>query len=281
MISIAFETLFDTNTEGSGQELTSGIHSGNAGDLIFSLPTVRALSIKHLILNVHSSTQQYRAFSEETTRNLVPLLMHQEYIERVSIVRCGLKLEGLDPALINVDFNLDDFRNQDLSQLHLMAAHARAFKVEIDPNVPFLSVPDQEGHPEPSDDVIMSFTPRYRVLSDEFVRALVPHFNFRRALIVGIPGEWREIAGIPGTVRKCKDLLEMACLIKRSGLFMGNQSLPAAIAEGLKAPRILDIPQFSNAFPIGPLGFVFPVTIGELTMVVRYIQDGRNIKPVF
>ena len=84
------------------------------------------------------------------------------------------------------------------------------------------------------------------------------------------------MAGIPGRVRKYADFLEMAQLIQQARIFIGNQSLAAAIAEGLKAPRIIDLPiEPCNAFPIGPKGYVLPAVRAEFVAIVHRLCGDR------
>jgi hypothetical protein len=118
----------------------------------------------------------------------------------------------------------------------------------------------------------MAITPRHRVLSDEYVRQIA--LQFVNPLILAIPEEWRAITGIPGRVHKCDDLLEMACLINRAPLFIGTPSLASAIAEGLKVPRIVDLPSIANAFPIGPRGYVIPSRLVDFQRTVRHLTPG-------
>lgn len=271
MVSIKFRTIEDFRKEDPAGPPVSGIHSGNAGDVIYSLPSVRALGIRHLILNVYTDPDPLRKLSERNARALTPLLLAQEYVDRVTLVTAGVPLEAVDPQCIDVDYVLDRFRNEDVEHVHLMQAHAKALHAAIDVNVPFLRVP--EGAAEASE-VVLALTPRYRGLSDEFLRDLMLYFD--DILILAIPDEWRSVAGIPGRVRQCADFLEMAQLIQRTKIFIGSPSLASAIAEGLKAPRIIDRPlEFPNAFPIGPRGYVLPSGRAEFVDIVRRLDGGR------
>ncbi|MBV9759295.1 MAG: hypothetical protein JO340_01915 [Acidobacteriaceae bacterium] len=264
MVSISFKTVLDQSKIEGEAPRTSAIHSGNGGDVLYSLPTVKALGVRHLILNVYRSPDPNRKLTEEMARGLVPLLLAQDYIDRVTIVKAGVPLEDVDPDCIGVDFILDRFRTVEFTHTHLMHAYARALGVEIDPNEPFLSVPE-EGSERAG--VVLSLTPRYRALTDEFVRELGLYFE--DIVAVGIPDEWRAVSGFDARVRTCRDFLELAHMIQHSALFIGNPSLASAIAEGLKAPRIIDLPSVANAFPIGPRGYVLPARRADLFDIVR------------
>ncbi|MDR3698640.1 MAG: hypothetical protein P4L56_03335 [Candidatus Sulfopaludibacter sp.] len=271
MVSIKFKTIEDFGGTGHAAPRVSGIHSGNAGDVIYSLPAVRALGIRHLVLNVYRDPNPLRRLTEENARALVPLLLAQDYVDRVTLVSAGVPLESVDPECIDVDYVLDRFRRQDALHLHLMHAHALAVHAEIDAVSPFLRVP--EDLPE-AGEVVLALTPRYRTLTEEFLRDLMLYFD--DILILAIPEEWRSVAGIPGRIRKCADYLEMAGLIQQARVFIGNPGLASAIAEGLKAPRIVDLPlEPVNAFPIGPNGYVLPAGRAEFVDIVRRLCGDR------
>lgn len=276
MVSIAFSTLLDRAKPGTdGGKQLSAIHSGNGGDILYSLPAVKALGVRHFILNVFRSPDPLRKLTQEMAFSLVPLLLEQDYIDRVTVVRAGLSLETVDPACIGVDYLLDRFRLEDISQSHLMYAHARATGARINPNVPFLSLTDEEDATD-RPDVVLAITPRYRVLTDEFIRELALYFE--NMVVLAIPEEWRTASGIPGGVRQCADILEMARIIRSARLFIGNPSLASAVAEGLKAPRLVDLPiALPNAFPIGPHGYVLPGRRAEFLDVVRRLC-GDNLR---
>ena len=182
------------------------------------------------------------------------------------------------PDCISVDYNLDRFRNEDTDNLHLIESHARAQGVCIDPNDAFLTAPKSTST-QGSPDVVMAFTPRHRVLTDDFIRRMVIHQKFRQPLILGIPEDWRAVAGVPGTLRTCEDMLEMARLINSAPVFIGSPSLASAIAEGLKAPRLVDLQSVSNDFPVGPGGFVIPTHIEELSLIFQHLGiNGSSIR---
>ncbi len=271
MVSIKFRTIEDFRKSDGATPQVSGIHSGNSGDVIYSLPSVRAIGIRHLILNVYRDPNPLRNMTEQNARALVPLLLAQDYLDRVTLVSAGVPLESVDPECIDVDYVLDRFRNQDALRVHLMHAHAQAVHADIDANTPFLRVPVET---QEVSEVVLALTPRYRALTDEFLRDLMLYFD--DILILTIPNEWRSVAGISGRVRRCADFLEMAQLIQQAAVFIGNPSLASAIAEGLKAPRIIDLPlDVPNAFPLGPRGYVLPTGRTEFVDIVQRLCGDR------
>src|SRR6476469_796725 len=92
------------------KSLTAFKHSGNAGDIIYSLPTIFELSKNgkaHLFLKVDSKGEYSYYYhplgnvmlTETMVTMLAPLLLHQPQIEKV-------EKYGADP----VDYDLDQFR---------------------------------------------------------------------------------------------------------------------------------------------------------------------------
>jgi hypothetical protein len=68
----------------------------------------------------------------------------------------------------------------------------------------------------------------------------------------------------------------MARLIQQARVFIGNPGLASAIAEGLKAPRIVDLPlEPANAFPIGPNGYILPAGRAEFVDIVWRVCGDR------
>ena len=56
----------------------------------------------------------------------------------------------------------------------------------------------------------------------------------------------------------CKDFLELAQIIKACKLFIGNECFAYSVAEGLKAPRLLEAsPDFPVVFPVGDKAYDF------------------------
>ena len=280
-LSINFKVLWDSLDEAKSAKNVARtcIHSGNAGDIIYSLPTVKELGAKHYIINLNSDPAiGGRGITFEAAKALAPLLLAQSYIERVTIVRCNVFLEYLDPdqPMEGIDYILDRFRLQDPDKHHLAISHAMAFGIHVNLYEKWLYVGVEE---KIKDYVIVALTPRYRSLPREFwVKVLSGLDNI---ILLGIPREFYCMAGINGDFVTCKDFLEMAKIINGSKLFIGNPSLPYAIAEGLKIPRLVELPyQPRNAYPIGKNGYVVPNSIKEARMLIEQLVSDSKEKKV-
>ena len=215
-------------------------HSGALGDVIFSLPAVRALGGGVLYLDPQGGegdplladpdTGRTRAdFSAQTIESVKPLLLLQEYISDVR-TWTGQK----------VDYNLDEFRRH-LDAGNLCDAYLRAF------NLPFthketawlvvddpVSIP---GHP-----VVVNRTVRYTG-NHIFWQKILPKVH-KEALFVGFPKEheiFEYTFGIPIRYYPTPTILDLARVIAGAKQFIGNASSANAIAEGLKKNKILEV----------------------------------------
>ena len=275
-ISIDFKVLWDSLGEKSLPEekelgLKRCIHSGNAGDIIYSLPTVIELGANHYVINLCSDPGfGGRNIDFSTARALAPLLLVQPYIKRVTIVSSNLPLEFLDQPIESIDYILDRFRLHEPWKHHLAICHAMAFGLHLNLYEKWLHL-DME---KPGKDyIVLCLTPRFgSLLKEHWQEALSGLDN---VIAIGIPQEFHCIAGIAADFVTCSDFLEMAKMIQGCRLFIGNQNLPYAIAEGLKVPRIVELfKEWPNAYPIGRSGYIAPSSIKEARdLIYRLISD--------
>jgi hypothetical protein len=279
-ISINFKVLWDSLSESSiptGKDLAlkSCIHSGNAGDIVYSLPTATELGANHYVINLCSDPGfGGRNIDFPTARALAPLLLSQPYIERVSIVSSNIPLEFLDQPIEGIDFVLDRFRLHEPPKHHLALCHAMAFGVHINLYEKWLHLEVEKSDKEY---IILCLTPRYRSMSKEYWMDILSGLD--NVIALGLPEEFDCVAGITADFVTCNDFLEMARMIQGCRLFIGNPSLAYAIAEGLKVPRMVELPtEWRNAYPIGRSGYVAPSSIAEARdLIHRLISDSPGI----
>lgn len=198
-------------------------HSGKLGDIIYSLPAVRAMGGGKLLL------QENAAIGDRLTTDLrcsmAELLRMQPYITAVEDFRD------------QTDFvDLDAFRRRPLTE-NLAEQHLRTF--DLDPrekDTRWLWV----DRPEllPARPVVIH---RSKNLHDpEFPWPAVYLKYAKMAVFVGTPDEHRDFVAKFGDIQyqPTATLADLARLIAGCELFIGNQSCPFAIAEGLKANAI-------------------------------------------
>lgn len=196
-------------------------HSGKLGDLIYSLPVVKHLGGGSIFLRLHGMGQ----LSEDIANQALPLLLAQPYVESAWIWHGE-----------HIDVDLDRFRNvPDVRTTNLVEAHFVG-QGEVVPlhNAPWLTI-DAKPHGRPvfarSGDHHGwdgMWKPCLRMLDAPlFVGSVEEHARFQE--LFG-PLEWFATP----------DLAELARTIAGGSVFVGNQSCPYAIAEGLQVKAILE-----------------------------------------
>ncbi|WP_029008274.1 hypothetical protein [Azospirillum halopraeferens] len=271
----------------------SAVHSGNMGDVLYALPALAAAGVERVILNVCSDPGiGGRVMSAAMAEFLAPLLLAQPGIRRVDVAEVpvrlapgfgerarrevlsrGLPLEHVPAEALGVDLVLDRFRLEPLERLHLVEAHARAAGVRADGARPFVHLPDAVDEPGRDAPIVLSLTPRYRHQPAEFFADLLRGLG--PVVMVGLPDDAPVYAGIEGTMVTAADGLELARLIAGARAFVGAPSMPYALAEGLKVPRLVDVPGFpANAFPLGPRGWVLPARPRAARRLLEAVLEG-------
>ena len=232
------------------------IHSGNAGDLIYSLPAMRKASeLKsekvHLYLHINvpakygqlhhpmGSVQMNRQMAEM----LIPLLISTDFIGKCEITE--------EPQ--QVDYNFDLFR-----KFHNYTGHISQWYFHIYPELTCdLSVPikfDWLPIPEVFD-IVLNRTSRYHNPTFDYT-ALRQYQD--RITFVGLPEEYRVISAKLPNIKHypVQNFYELAQVISGCNLFIGNQSMAFAIAEQMKHPRVVEIcPTAHNVIPTGQNGY--------------------------
>jgi len=227
-------------------------HSGNLGDIVYSLPTVIALqrqsnSEVNLYLKTFAQAAYYiGAFhpygnykmTDDAAEYMIPLLQEQSYIKKIDIWTNQ-----------KIDYALDSFRTingLDLSRGYLARWYFYTFSVTFDLSRPWLFV--EKSNKDLGIVVNRSF--RYRNLGIDYKFLS----DYSSVHFVGLEEEYvvcrKEIPKLEWI--QTKNALELAEVIASAKLFIGNQSFPFAIAEGLKAPRVLEVcPWSPNIIPHG------------------------------
>lgn len=213
-------------------------HSGNAGDIIYSLPTVYALSQNakaHFHLNInqpaHYGKRQHPLgnlmLNQKMAEMLQPLLNAQEEINSCTIY------DSVTP----IDYDLDAVRRYPLllSRGNISRWYFYIFATNYDLSKAWLKViPDTSF----KDRIVIARSQRYRSpgIDYSFLK------NYKTAFI-GVEQEWKEMKEMLPDIEHVpvKNFLEMAQVIAGSKFFIGNQSFPFSIAEGLKVKRILEV----------------------------------------
>ena len=214
--------------------MTTFLHSGDMGDIIYSLPTIRAMGGGDLFLDeLGGKFDEYvrgmlpvwmdrLKFDEESIRFLTPLLNAQSYIS-------STKTHNLCP----VEINLNKFRNHlgtFPSKKSLCDAHFDAFGITEKNVSPWIHVVPNRVRP-----LVIARSARYQS-SHLWWDMNHKYFTRQQCCFVGTELEYSTFVSAidcdPLFVRT-STALELAEIIAGAEMFYGNQSLPMAIRIGL------------------------------------------------
>jgi len=228
-------------------------HSGNAGDIIYALPSLRMLAGEQgaklsLALNVPMRDRKLKhplggvQLNQKMYDMLTPLLSRQDYIKELAVY------DGTP-----VDYDLDVFRDAPfrMDRLGICRWYFYLFGIACDLSKPWLKV---EPDPAYKDRIVVARSKRYRNLtfSYKFLQ------QYGAPVFVGLADEYEDFRSqVPQAEWvEVNDFHQLARIIAGSRLFIGNQSFPYSIAEGLKVPRVLELdPGMPNVVPAGEHGY--------------------------
>lgn len=194
-------------------------HTADLGDIIASLPTIRALGGGHLLIGERTG----RHGGRETLRGaryeaLKPLLQAQPYIDSV---------EWSD-KIPNTRYDFSTFRHDHIKGENLAQWQARHLGVSISES-PWLLV---EPSPKTRGRVIFTRSLRYHG-AFPWDKALQ---RYKDPLFLGLPEEYQAFQtkwGKPIESRTAANILELAQLIRGSDLLICNQSAPFWLGIGM------------------------------------------------
>ena len=213
-------------------------HSGNSGDIIYSLPAVFELAkagTATFSIELNRKLKDVVGFhplgnvmmNARVAQMLTPLLLHQPRIEAVSVYNNEA-----------VDYNLDLFRDYSfpLDRGSIVRWYFYVYGITADTSKPWLEAPKDDYY---SNAIVIARSHRYQspVVDYSFLK------RYANLIFIGVPEEYESMKQmLPDIVYKpVSDFLEMATIINSCRLFIGNQSFPFSIAEGLKVKRLLEV----------------------------------------
>lgn len=199
------------------------LHSGDLGDIIYALPTIRHLGGGKILWHKHEATPKS---GPEQWLALAPLIAAQPYITGI-----GTRQEGDE-----VTHDFTHFRGRYHPRRTLALSQSQHLGIQrVDTWTPWLQAPHPERHGRP----VFARSARYQnpAWSQIWLTVARTHEN---ALFVGTAAEHEAFSAAFGPVeyRPTKDFAELANVIAGAGVFVGNQSSPYAVAEGLKVNSI-------------------------------------------
>jgi len=241
-------------------------HSGDAGDLIYALPAMRAKAGRQKVgIILTRRTKVRRPWDPEWVCNARSLLELQPYVSHVHY------LEGTDQRTRLWDHDVDPFRPYLIKSYRWGATIADYVSI-------ILGVSDQSSHQPWLEVDEPSFVPGRSVIFARSSRYHNRNFPWKRvyeayrgkSVFVGTQTEHAVFQGTYGKLPLAvtPTLLDVARLIAGSKLFIGNQSVPYAIAEGLKHRTVQEpstkIPDCMWARPNATFGWRATVPLPEI-----------------
>jgi len=212
-------------------------HSGDLGDIIYSLPTVRALGGGVLFLDPNGGQGiiphlPRTRLNAALIQSIRPLLVRQPYIQDV-----------LPWAGEPIDYDLDKFRDTDTPK-NISDVHLEAFGLpSSERDRAWLSVDDPITIP--GRQLVINRTVRFQSNHTFWENFMFGYKN--ECVFVGLPKE-HEIfvytfeVDIP--YYPTPDVLTLARVIAGSAQLIANQSLCHAIAQGLQHNLVCEVYQF-------------------------------------
>jgi hypothetical protein len=248
-----FPALLEVGSLDNQSEVV-GLHSGNLGDIIYSLPTAFALGITHYVVNICADPAfGNRSINTDSALAIAKFLCGQGSIKKATVIRTQVPWEYADPNSIGVDYVLDTFRiNWVEEKLHLVHRHALPFGIKVDAAKPWLTTLPPKPNQKPY--VVVALTQRYRRFDGQYYEQLLKDLPEEQIYFVGVDGDLPQKLHVPGLFKKFDDLAEMAAFVTGASLVIGNPSFPYAIAEATKTQRWLETPDNLNVHPLESSG---------------------------
>lgn len=233
-------------------------HSGNAGDIIYALPTIKkihettgvAINL-YLILGKPLNLRFYNnhplgnvMMNAKMAALLFPLLRSLPYIN---------KCEIYTDEVINID--LDYFRAGLVPQDRGNIARWCSYITGVTPDLwqEWITVEPNTGY---ADSIIIARSGRYQNTDIDY--SFISKYNNLK--FIGVESEYNDIKRFLPNIEwiQVEDFLQLAQVIAGCKFFIGNQSFPYSIAEALKVPRILEVSfEVINVVPEGRNGHDF------------------------
>ena len=220
-------------------------HSGDMGDIVFSLPVIKELGGGILYLDPEGGEQEplvawnnynKTKLDEKSIDNLKPILEAQDYIKEVKLWEPSVK----------IDYNLDKFR-QHVKFNNLTASHLDAFglldKMETWTHTPWLEI-KPKSLPEGKTTILARSC---RVHSNYSFWEQLDDAIIDASVFVSHPKEFEYfLYTFPRYIGRIERLntpalADLASYICACDLFIGNQGLPHALAEGMKKKIVNEV----------------------------------------
>jgi hypothetical protein len=233
-------------------------HSGNAGDIIYALPTIKRISeITGVPINLYfklgrpMDLPNYSShplgnvmLNQKMADMLFPLVRSQAYISKCDIYHDQI-----------IDIDLDYFRSGLVPMNKGNIARWCSYITGVSPDLWkrwLLIEPDKNF----SDSIVIARSGRYqnKYIDYSFLN------EYDNLKFIGVESEYNDIKRFLPLIEwiEVENFLQMAQIIAGCKFFIGNQSFPYSVAEAMKVPRILEgAYDVINVVPEGEGGYDF------------------------
>lgn len=208
-------------------------HGGDLGDTVYAVPALRRLA-EPVHLTLYPNHGVTRVLMDETNANrILPLLNAQPGVTadwKPTYEPDGLRLDFGVRRFYRNGFNLADIHSHWVGHDHWPTEH------------PWLTV-DFPVYDYP---IVVARSARYR--DDNYPWKYLYDQFAGRACFVGVPWEHEDFERRVGKIPfyETASLLEAARVMAGADIFLGNQSCPRAVAEGLKIPVVVEVGDPNN-----------------------------------
>lgn len=209
-------------------------HSGNSGDLVFSVPTIHHLTggEKKAILYIKPARYVYGNQYDFVK----DFLLQQDCIKEVkSFIPPDDNWAYFNWPGLKFDYDLDTARHQkNRGRVHIVKRYFDQFGISKDHTLPWLKIDEEEKRDEKF--ALIHLTPRWSGLQYDWKRiyqeALTRH---GKVYFIGLQVEWLDFCIRFGQIEHLptENLLQMARLIRDAEALYCNQGVGLTIAQGL------------------------------------------------
>jgi hypothetical protein len=233
-------------------------HSGNAGDIIYALATLKRIhELTGVNINLYLKISQPRAMPKHMSHPLGTVMLNQKMVDLLApLVLSQNYINGCETyngQQIHID--LDFFRSKLIPVDRGNIARWCGYLTGVTPQLwkNWLTIEPNKTY---ANTIVLARSERYRNTSINY--AFLQKYN--DVIFIGVASEFEDMRqSIPNLKWvQVDDFLKLAQIIAGCKFFIGNQSFPFSIAEGLKVPRILELYyEIANVIPEGENAYDF------------------------
>jgi hypothetical protein len=233
-------------------------HSGNSGDIIYALPTIREIhELTGVDTNLYFRLNQPSKLAEGLTHPLGNIMLNQKMVDMlIPLIKSQPYINDCEASTDQqIDIDLDYFRSGAVPQDKGNIARWCGYITGVSPVLwkKWLTV---EPNKDYNNTIVVARSQRYRnpLVNYKFLN------GYDKVVFVGVKSEYDDIKKTIPNIKwvQVDDFLQLAQIIAGCKLFIGNQSFPFSIAEGLKVPRVLEVCfEVINVVPEGEGGHDF------------------------